>query len=594
MSGASDHNTSDGDRKSELASAVNTTSRPTSVSDYVGQNLGVQRVEAIANNIDTRIRIFLFVGVFLVAYAYSIDGTVRYTFQGYATASYAQHSLLATVNVVRSIVACAAQPGLAKLADVFGRAELLSLSVLFYVLGTIVEATSNGVSGFCGGAILYQIGYTSVILLVEVTIGDTTSLRNRVIFSYIPAAPFLINAWVSGNVASATLATTTWRWGIAMWAIIYPIVTITMLGPLFYASWKAKRNGSLVAVSSPFRTLGFKGMAEYLFWELDVVGSILLAATLSLILLPFTLAGGFATKWKSAHIIAMLVIGFVVALPAFLFWESKVAKNPCVPLHLLRERTVIGCLGIAALLNCAWYLQGDYLYAVLYLAFDESVTSATRISSLYSFTSVITGIIGGFAIRYFRRIKPFMLFGIVLFMCAFGILIHFRGGVGSTPGVIGGQVLLGIAGGLFPYPGQALIQAAVRHENLAVITACYLASYNMGSALGQTISGAMWTQILPNQLTKQLGNSTLAASVYADPYTFADTYAVGTAERTGAILAYRYIQRLLCITGLCLSVLLVVCCLITRDLRLGDEQSLENAERFNNSLMEGEKEGKGQ
>lgn len=30
-------------------------------------------------------------------------------------------------------------------------------------------------------------------------------------------------------------------------------------------------------------------------------------------------------------------------------------------LQLLRDRTVIGCLGIACLLNCSWYLQGDYL-----------------------------------------------------------------------------------------------------------------------------------------------------------------------------------------------------------------------------------------
>jgi hypothetical protein len=36
-------------------------------------------------------------------------------------------------------------------------------------------------------------------------------------------------------------------------------------------------------------------------------------------------------------------------------------------------------------------MQGDYLYAVLVVAFDQSVTAATRISSLYSFASVLTG-----------------------------------------------------------------------------------------------------------------------------------------------------------------------------------------------------------
>lgn len=58
-----------------------------------------------------------------------------------------------------------------------------------------------------------QIGYTSVVLLVEVVVADTTSLRSRVFFSYIPTLPFLVNAWISGDVAAAVLKATTWRWG---------------------------------------------------------------------------------------------------------------------------------------------------------------------------------------------------------------------------------------------------------------------------------------------------------------------------------------------------------------------------------------------
>lgn len=51
-------------------------------------------------------------------------------------------------------------------------------------------------------------------VLVEVLISDLTSLRNRLFFSYIPAAPFIINAWVAGDIAVAVLGRTTWNWGI--------------------------------------------------------------------------------------------------------------------------------------------------------------------------------------------------------------------------------------------------------------------------------------------------------------------------------------------------------------------------------------------
>ena len=83
-----------------------------------------------------------------------------------------------------------------------------------------------------------------------------------------------------------------------------------------------------------------------------------------------------------------------------------------------------------------------------------------------SFASVITGVLLGLVIFRFRRLKPFIVFGTCLFMVAFGLLIHYRGGTTGSAhnGIIGAQVLLGIAGGFFPYPAQASIQAATQHE----------------------------------------------------------------------------------------------------------------------------------
>lgn len=42
---------------------------------------GVQRIEAIATHFHLVDRIFLFLSIFLLAYAYGLDGTVRYTYQ---------------------------------------------------------------------------------------------------------------------------------------------------------------------------------------------------------------------------------------------------------------------------------------------------------------------------------------------------------------------------------------------------------------------------------------------------------------------------------------------------------------------------------
>jgi SIT family siderophore-iron:H+ symporter-like MFS transporter len=117
-------------------------------------------------------------------------------------------------------------------------------------------------------------------------------------------------------------------------------------------------------------------------------------------------------------------------------------------------------------------MQGDFLYTVLVVAFDESVKSATRISSLYSFSSVIVGLILGGIVYKIRRLKPFIVAGTCLFMVAFGLLIHYRGGANgsSHSGIVGAQICLGIAGGMFPYTAQASIQAATKHERKCSLT----------------------------------------------------------------------------------------------------------------------------
>jgi MFS transporter, SIT family, siderophore-iron:H+ symporter len=114
---------------------------------------GVARIEALSQQITTLNRVCIFFGVFLIAYAYGLDGTLRYAFQPDATSAFGSHSNLATINTVRAVVAAAAQvvpsfllqdplltwqkPTAAKIADVFGRVELVIVSIFFYVLGLL-------------------------------------------------------------------------------------------------------------------------------------------------------------------------------------------------------------------------------------------------------------------------------------------------------------------------------------------------------------------------------------------------------------------------------------------------------------------------
>lgn len=75
--------------------------------------------------------------------------------------------------------------------------------------------------------------------------------------------------------------------------------------------------------------LGKRQLAVELFWHLDIVGNILLIGMMACILVPFTLAGGVTSQWKTAKVIAPLVIG-VLLIPVWIYWE-KTCQYPMLP-----------------------------------------------------------------------------------------------------------------------------------------------------------------------------------------------------------------------------------------------------------------------
>ncbi|KAI9302418.1 MFS transporter [Cunninghamella echinulata] len=557
---------------------------------------GVARIEAVSSSLTPVNFCILLFGIFLVSYAYGLDSQTRNVYQTHATNSFENHSLLSTLNLVKSVGAAAIQPPLSKAANVFGRFEIISFAILLYVVGTLIETFSTNIETYAGGQVLWIMGLRGFQLLFEILLADISSLRNRVIFSYITGVPVLINIWISGSVTSAILTGSTWKWGIGVWAIIIPAVTLPIYFSLFMANRQAKKQGKLEKVHSVFTGKSHWENMIILFWQFDLVGVILIAAILCLLLLPLTIAGGTSSRWAHADVISMLVIGFL-CIPAFVIWEMKFAKYPCLPFHLLNNRVVLTCFFIGIISNACWMLQGEYLYTLLVVSFDESVQSATRIMAIYGFTSMVSGIVAGIGVRYTRRIKWSSILGSLLFLLGMGLMIKFRTSLDNGHiGVIAAQVVLGLGAGFIPYPVQAHIQTETKHENVAIITAVYLTMRHVGSSVGNAIAGAIWTNTLPQKLVENyasFNNATnLVKDSYKAPLTFIKLYPMGTPERMALINAYESTQKILTITGCCMTIPLVIAAFTLSNPILGDTQSLPNAEENANKLKTEQDESK--
>lgn len=112
------------------------------------------------------------------------------------------------------------------------------------------------------------------------------------------------------------------------------VASILLIVMLSYAQIRAKRHGALVGTSTAFQTMGVSILPK-LFWQLDIVGILLLIIAFGFFLTPFTLAGGSvdpASTWATAKILAPLIIGLAF-FPVLAVWEMK-CRYPLIPLHV--------------------------------------------------------------------------------------------------------------------------------------------------------------------------------------------------------------------------------------------------------------------
>lgn len=233
---------------------------------------------------------------------------------------------------------------MAKVADVFGRLEAFSISILLLILGYMQMATSTNVQTFGTAQLFYSAGGTGLQILQQIFIADTSSLMNRGLLSTMPTIPYMVNVWIGSLVGGVILKTIGWRWGYGMWCIILPTMFIPFALTMFLNNRKAQKQG--LTTTSSFKGLNFIDGLKNLWVELDIGGTMLLTAAFALILLPLTIASKTPKGWASPSIISMFVLG-VLCLVAFPFWESKkkLSPRPLVPLHLLKSRTF--CCGCA-------------------------------------------------------------------------------------------------------------------------------------------------------------------------------------------------------------------------------------------------------
>lgn len=523
---------------------------------------GVDEIEAITSTWSTAGLAISWISILLASVAISLDNQTMTVFANYATSDFKQQSLLSTVQVVNGVLNVVTRPPLAKIADVIGRFEAFLVSVISITIGFIMLAKSPNIETYFAAQIFYTIGQIGIQFMQGVFAADTTDMVHRAIFMSLPLVWYVFLPWCGGPLTTTMLKHSTWRWGIGMFAIIVPVCSIPMLTILFINKMKSKR---LRAHK--------KEQAAKIHWrkfllELDIGGSILLAAGLALVFVAIPLASTDDSEWKKTHIIVMIVIGGL-CLIGFPIYEYFVPSYPIMSFKLFKNFDITKSFIFIMFYYLAFYMYSTYFLSWLMVVFNLSNTAATNVNVTSTVASTASGMISAIIIKYVKSIKWFIVAGISVAMIGIGLIYHFREPGSSVGQLVAAQLIDGIGTGLIATPNSVLVQSYCSHDIVAQTLALYNSFLALGQVIGDAVSGSVYRRQYPKYLRKYAPglNETEIFTVIND-MTTATMYPMGSDTRKGIIKSYNSVMRTLLIPPIVFFALMLLLAITFRDRKL--------------------------
>ena len=221
----------------------------------------------------------------------------------------------------------------------------------------------------------------------------------------------------------------------------------------------------------------------------------------------------------------------------------------------------------------AFYLSiYPYFSSYLQIVQRKSLAAAGHITSTFSFTSSVSSVVVSLMIKYTAHYKYFITFGSCIYLMGLGLMFHYRQEDASTATLIGTQIAVGIGGGMLNVPTQLGVQASASHQQVAAATAVWLTILEVGGAVGNAISGAIWSSNVPGKLESYLPASAQADAllIYGNISMATDyvTYPPGSPERIAINRAYQETMRLLLTAAVIVAAPLVPLSLLMRNYKL--------------------------
>lgn len=343
-----------------------------------------------------------------------------------------------------------ATPIAGKLGDLFGRTRLLYVSILLFVLASLLCGLARDTGELVAARALQGIGAGAMMNCIQSLIGELIA----------PAERGRYQAWFSGMFAIASLAGPLLGSWIGQWSWRGIFLVNLPLGLL--ALYLARR--------------GLVGMANSkTASKVDYLGCVLLTMGLGSVMLLITRIG-HGEPWQSSEHAGLALLG-LGALAAFIVWQRR-AHDPLIPPALLRIPTLRASLSLM--------LFSSFLSVGLgvLIPLQARGEAATALLIALAAGVPIGAYTGGRLSARLKRYKPLILIGCSALPFT---LAGIAWADSSRLPLLAFLLLTGIALGLqFPTVLVAVQNAAPRAQ-LGIATACCGLVRGLGGALGAAL-----------------------------------------------------------------------------------------------------------
>lgn len=391
-----------------------------------------------------------------------------------------------------------------KLADLFNRKVMFQLSIVIFIVATAAAGFSQNPEMLIAFRAVQGIGAGGLAALSQVIMADIISPRERGKYMGLFGAVMALSTIggpLLGGVITDTLG---WRWNFYV-ALPVAILALIIVQATLHLPARVKRTVSI-----------------------DYLGIVLLATSVSLLLVWVSLAGDSFEWWSLTTV--LMVGGALLGAVLFVIVELR-SKEPLLPLSMFRDATFT--LSVIASIATGLAMFGASVFLSQYMQLSRGATpTEAGIMTIPMIAGMLVASVGvGALITRFGRWKAYVVTGAVLLAAGSYLLstIHY-----DTDFTLVSlyMVLLGAGVGMTMQNLVLVVQNTTEPAKIGVASSGVTFFRSLGGTIGVSVMGAALATRVTDLIGERKDDITAAImSLGADAPKWAEILKSGTLPR---------------------------------------------------------------